>query len=1326
MRNKLLFTAALFCVEMTPFGRIFTPAYAEDTVVSDKIGDETVDFVVAPSLPNQEIVNTGTKVYRIQGNGTNQTFSGSVRGNTDNTASLAKAGGIDVNSGNTVNTSKQGNANNLTMNGQNVYNGYTFVRGNGSLTLTGNGDRIGGIISGGETEVGLAANDSATMTVDKNGILLLRGQTDSNGKALPAYGQLVVGNGDRNYGAPDPADINRLGVYGWNYLNIKNGGQVGAQTLVVGNYTGGRGEVSVIGPGNGLTVGVGGMTIGNQGKGALLVKEGGKAVVGGDISLGSQPDGEGSIRVADANSSLTVKNGQTIVGDQGQGGIGVSNGGSFVTNGNLILGAQKKGIGDVEVDGSGSSVAVNADQHGTVQTIVGDQGPGPGENPSFYSSSLDVQNGGAFTSNGNLVIGNQAGGAGAVTVAGNNASITLNKSGDNTGNVTVGNAGNGSLTVGNQGSLTTNGNVIIGSQAGSIGNVVVGNEQNEGSDVQAKLNLTGSGSTGNLVVGQQGTGHLSVRKGGEVTAYGVSVGGQDTDGHLASNSSVSVGSYEDGSEPEDRHSYPGGRLNIGQGGLTVGTGTGSTPLYSAGVMNGGVINNAGTVNIKSDGQLKVGGIDSSVHTIGAGTLIAGDTSSGAGITSDATQVDKTNPTANGGVVMYGNGVIQNRQGSDLHVNSNVYMADGTPSDDDAIRHGTFNTNQQNTYLTGKVTGTGGLEATGGGTLYVANHDNSYQGETVVSGKDTTLAVASGYGEASDSNNSSSSGITVEDGARLTGNTTDNGAAAATTVEGGGTVESNWNQSSGTLNIGAAGHQGTALTMNGSAGNQSVLSVGASSTPASSGSYITLNNVKGYSRGGDTIDTTGRSLTGSYRQLNSGLIHVNGDAQLNSATINVVKDDSQRIYNGDGYRILTATGTVSANHDNALTGNLPNMLFLSPYLVFENQAVDVIYSRSETSFSSVATNRNERETGHALDGLSDNSAIVHVMTGINSPGEARHALTNLSGDIHASARTAMIQDSYLLEQAVLDRLADAGCDGDGTVSSHGRYDLYTRRKESQCYSDHAILWGQAYGSLGHNGGGGNAGLLHHQTAGFVMGVDTPIDDRWRLGGMIAYGHSMFNTNGASNSSGNSNNISLGSYAGSHWGRFNLRLGAFYTWNLMNTRRHVQVADFGGRQTSHYRSGTARAFTELSYKFNFGKLQFEPFLEGSYVNQYAGRFRERGVAALYGQSKDRSVGFTTFGFRLARSFQIGDVWLRAHAMAAYRRAYGSLGSSRTERFMAGGNDMNVNGVLLSRDAAVAKAGLAAKVSQHVDLDLSYIGQYGGHSMDSGATGSVNVAF
>lgn len=1207
MRNKLLFTAALFCVDVTPFGPVFTPANAADEapatlpVVGDDQGPPYVNVTNVSNLSSLGDVITDNSVHRIKGDGTNQVFSGSIFVTSGNTTSIDQAGGVDINTGDSINTTQQTQPNNVTFTGQNSYNGRTIIRGNGSLTLTGNGNKLGGIVSnrvnGGAMIVGLAANDSATLTVDKNGVLLLFNQTDSNKKPIQPYGQLIVGNGDSHYGASSTKQAN--------HLIVQNGGQVGVMTVAVGNQADGKGDVSVTGDGSAMTVGAGGMLVGASGEGSLAIKQGGKGVVGGNVLVGANAGSQGS----------------------------------------------------VTVDGSGSSLTVKNDAGLSVQTVVGNDGQG----------SLNVQNGGTFTSAGDVTIGNKA---------------------------------------------------------GSVGTVTVGNDQTAGANTQSTMNLTGSSQTGNLIVGNQGTGQLNVQKGGVVNAYGVTVGGQQNAGGLASNSSVNVGAAGAGG------TQAGGQLNVGQGGMTVGTGKGTAPLYSAGVTAGGVINSAGNIKIKSDGQLNVGGADQSTKGAGTGTLVVGDTNGSSGISSDASQTNQNSPKGNGGLVLYGNGIIRNRQGSDLHVDSNVALSDGTPSGE-PVRHGTFDTNNQNTYLTGKLTGTGGMTATGGGTLYVANHDNSYQGQTVVSGKNTTLALASGYGQASDSNNTSSSGIKVEDGAILTGNTTDNGAAAVTTVDGGGTVESNWNQSNGTLNIGAAGYKGTALTMNGSAGHQSVLSVGVNSTPTASNSYITLNDAQGYNRGNGSLDTTGRSLTGSYRQLNSGLVHVNGDAQLNSATLNIVKSDNGRVYAGDGYRILTATGTVSANHDNALTvtGNMPTGLFVSPYLVFENQAVDVIYTRNAAAFSGVAQSGNERTVGKALDRMGDSSPVIQAMTGLTSAGEARHALNNLSGDIHASARTAMIQDSYLLEQAVLDRLGDASCDGnsdgDGILSARGHYDLHTRRRGARCDSNHTIMWGQAYGSLGRNGGG-NVSSLHHQTAGFVMGVDTPIDDRWRVGGMIAYGHSMFNTNGSSNSSGNSNNISLGSYAGSHWGRFNLRLGAFYTWNLMNMRRHVQVADFGGRQTSNYRSGTARAFTELSYKFDFGKLQFEPFLEGAYVNQYAGRFSERGVAALYGQSKDRSVGFTSFGFRVARSFQIGDMWLRAHAMGAYRRAYGSLGSSRTERFLNDGSDMRVSGVLLSRDAAVVKAGLSAKVTDSVDLDLSYTGQYGEHSMDSGATGSVKVAF
>ncbi|MCX8667014.1 integrase, partial [Acetobacteraceae bacterium B3987] len=74
------------------------------------------------------------------------------------------------------------------------------------------------------------------------------------------------------------------------------------------------------------------------------------------------------------------------------------------------------------------------------------------------------------------------------------------------------------------------------------------------------------------------------------------------------------------------------------------------------------------------------------------------------------------------------------------------------------------------------------------------------------------------------------------------------------------------------------------------------------------------------------------------------------------------------------------------------------------------------------------------------------------------------------------------------------------------------------------------------------------------------------------------------------------------------------------------------------------------------------------------------------------------------------------------------FGRMRSGLHESFAmgSGGSSMDVAGVLLSSNVAVAEAGVTAKVTDRIGVDLSYIGQYGAHSTESGATGSVNISF
>ncbi|WP_230880577.1 autotransporter outer membrane beta-barrel domain-containing protein [Bombella sp. ESL0385] len=482
----------------------------------------------------------------------------------------------------------------------------------------------------------------------------------------------------------------------------------------------------------------------------------------------------------------------------------------------------------------------------------------------------------------------------------------------------------------------------------------------------------------------------------------------------------------------------------------------------------------------------------------------------------------------------------------------------------------------------------------------------------------------------------------------------------------------------------------------------------------------------------TSDTTGQSLTtakgAGYKELTSDRLAVAGKANLAGGTLDlIVKNAGAGLTYGQAYRVLTATQGVSGQFDGLTTNLAAQYAYLDPTLAYSADAVDIVLKRNSTGFGDIGGTHNEVTAGRGVSHVGAGSGLVTALTGLTKD-QARRALDNLSGELHASIRTALIQDSFYLRNAVINRLANADCDYGRNGQSV--YDLKTHKKNEACYSDHAVLWGQAYGGLGHNSGDGNAALMHHNTAGFIIGADTPINhSHWRVGGLLSYGHSQFNVARGRSSSGNSNNISVGAYAGTHWERLNLRLGADYSWNVINTRRQIAVGDYGSRVRSSYLGGTAQAYAELGYKLRAGRTVFEPFMNVAYVNMQTNSYREHGNdAVLRSRGTDQGVTFSTFGFRAATRVNIGKAVFMPHIMAGYRHGFGRLQPGLHEGFVAGGgtSTMDVAGVLLSSNAAVTDAGITAQITNRINLDLSYIGQYGNHSTESGATGSVNVSF
>ncbi|WP_133467752.1 autotransporter outer membrane beta-barrel domain-containing protein, partial [Lactobacillus crispatus] len=150
---------------------------------------------------------------------------------------------------------------------------------------------------------------------------------------------------------------------------------------------------------------------------------------------------------------------------------------------------------------------------------------------------------------------------------------------------------------------------------------------------------------------------------------------------------------------------------------------------------------------------------------------------------------------------------------------------------------------------------------------------------------------------------------------------------------------------------------------------------------------------------------------------------------------------------------------------------------------------------------------------------------------------------LSGEMHASIKGQMLDDSRFARSAVLDRLRDAFCSVEAVTGANKRITGQTTQVPGgacEVNPDRITAWGSAFGAWGRIDGNGDAAALNRSIGGFVVGADARIVDTWRVGLMAGYDRSSFTARDRS-SSGSSDDYHLGLYGGTRWGQLALRLG-----------------------------------------------------------------------------------------------------------------------------------------------------------------------------------------
>lgn len=539
------------------------------------------------------------------------------------------------------------------------------------------------------------------------------------------------------------------------------------------------------------------------------------------------------------------------------------------------------------------------------------------------------------------------------------------------------------------------------------------------------------------------------------------------------------------------------------------------------------------------------------------------------------------------------------------------------------------------------------------------------------------------------------------------------------------------------------------------------STGTGNTTVQSGS-LTLGDSAHTSAnlGGDLVQASGTTVTGFGRIAGNarfdgvvspgdattvGTLRIDGDATFGATSQYQVKatpeGTSDSVSVGGTATLAGSVVALGQNREyqpsttytilsagNGIVGRYgavsSNFAFLTPTLAYQPQAVELTLTRNTTPFGDVGTTPNQGSTGTGVETVPTSGTATDTTTGTTtSPGasagsiydavllmseaDAREAFTQLSGELHASIRSTLVDDTRVVRNAVRDRGLELG--GPNVEDGAG---MWTR-----------TLGGNA--SYGADAGAGSANL-HASQSGLLAGADATFDERVRVGVMAGYGYSALRS-GTAGSTGHVRTQHFGIYGAGRIDDLLLAAGAGYAWNDVRTTRRISVPGIEQSLFGDYHAPTAHAFAEAAWRMPMDRFTAEPFVNAAVVRTRSDAFDERGGSgALHVHGQMQTTPVSTVGAR-------GDWDLSSpespsttgvHASVGWQHAYGSVAPRRTMNFVAGGDAFDIQGAPIARDAAVASVGVNLRVGAHTSLGLNLDGMFAHGSRRTAATANVKV--
>ena len=562
--------------------------------------------------------------------------------------------------------------------------------------------------------------------------------------------------------------------------------------------------------------------------------------------------------------------------------------------------------------------------------------------------------------------------------------------------------------------------------------------------------------------------------------------------------------------------------------------------------------------------------------------------------------------------------------------------------------------------------------------------------------------------------------------------------------------------------------GTTLAGKGTVVGDVTANLGATIAPgaATPFSTLTVNGNVGFANG--SIFKVNVNAAGQSDKL--VLTGATTSATLSGGAVNVLAQNGT-YQPSTQYIILTASGG-GLGGGNKFSSVTSNLAFLTPSLTYSANSVTLTLDcNSGTScstggtggggggggtgagggggggtggggFATVAQTQNQTAVATALNGGAVSNPLVIAILNQTADG-ARQAFDALSGEVFGSVHSAQTGETQFARSAMLGRMRQAsyaGAPGELGALAFGGPELAYAAGDARAAdvavkapyrtggpSRDLIFWAQGLGGWGRTDSDGNAASVTGRFGGFLSGVDAWFGDTARAGFVAGYQRSNLHVDARASSAG-IDSVQIGAYAGSRLGALNVRGGASYSFDSIETSRTVAFPGFIDQTHAKFHGHVAQVFGEVGYGMTFNHVAVEPLAGLAYVHLSDGAFLESGGAAvLSGASAHENIRYSFLGARAATMVPLANgTVLVPRASLQWQHAFGDVTPSAGLAFQGTGTGFSVAGVPIARNTALIETGFDWRFSPWTKLGAFYQGELAAHAQTHAFKGVLNWQF